>query len=42
MSLSIGPTLWKVDLQISPYVIQAAVLTSDTSTYNEIGLNALG
>ena len=37
VSLSIGPTLWKVDLQISPYVIQAAVLTSDTSTYNEMG-----
>ena len=42
VSLSIGPTLWKADYQISPYVVQAAVLTADASGYNEIGLNALG
>jgi hypothetical protein len=41
VSISIGPTLWKVDYQISPYVIQATVLTSDTSGFNVIGTNTL-
>jgi hypothetical protein len=41
VSISIGPTLWKVSYQISPYVIQASVLTADTSGFNQIGSNTL-
>ena len=41
VSHAIGPTAWVAGYQLSPYVIQSAVLTLDTSGYNALGSNTL-
>ena len=41
VSHTIGPSIWTVGYQISPYAAQGAVLALDTAGYNIIGLNTL-
>lgn len=42
VSAKIGAAMWRVDYQMSPYVLPAAVLTLDESGYNILGQNTLG
>lgn len=42
MSLSVGPGLFKMDYQMSPYVPEDAVLVADTAGFDVLGNNALG